>query len=159
MRQDDASAGDSMNGMELIDFHKMRTGVQDNAWPAGDEEVLAAERKLWSALVRTGIFADVEVDRTDDPDRLVIAMCRFPFQLSAEVAAEALERLWLDRLRYEFWEAHALIVTRDQVELEAASRSGSGGHFVTLHVVAQQSPFPAQRTPYPSERPTAAPAR
>ncbi len=148
-----------MSGMELIDFHKLRTAVQGNAWRAGADDVLAVERKLWSGLVGTGIFADVEVDRTDDPDRLVIAMCRYPFQLSADVAAEALERLWLDRLRYDFWDAHTLIVARDQVELEAAARAGSDGHFVTLHVLAQQSPFPAQRTPYPSERPTAAPAR
>jgi hypothetical protein len=148
-----------MSDMELIDFHKLRTAVQANAWPAAADDVLAVERKLWSALVGTGIFADVEVDRTDDPDRLVIAMCRYPFQLSADLAAEALEQVWRDRLRYDFWETHALIVARDQVELEAASRAGIDGHYVTLHVVAQQSPFPAQRTPYPSERPTAAPTR
>lgn len=148
-----------MSGTDLIGFHKLRTAVQDNAWRGSAEDVLAVERKLWSALVSTGVFADVEVDRTDDPDRLVIAMCRYPFQLAAEVAAETLERVWVDRLRYDFWEAHTLIVARGQVELEAASRCGSDGHFVTLHVLAQQSPFPAQRTPYPSERPTAAPAR
>jgi hypothetical protein len=138
--------------MDLIDFHRMRTAVQENSARAGDDDVVALERKVWSGLVSTGVFADVEVGHTDDPDRLVIAMCRFPGQVTADEAADALERLWLDRLRYGYWEAHATLVTRGQAELEAASRAESG-HFVTLHVLAQQSPIPAQRGPSTWARP------
>ncbi|HET6563638.1 MAG TPA: hypothetical protein VFG72_17345 [Marmoricola sp.] len=144
--------------MNLIDFHKMRTAVQENAGRGSAEDVLGVEQRLWSALVSAGTFADVEVGHTDDPDRLVIAMCRFPGQLPVEEVAARLEQLWLDRLRYDFWEAHTLIVARGQVELEAASRTGSGGHYVTLHVVAQQAPIPAQRTPRSWRRPAVAPA-
>jgi hypothetical protein len=139
--------------MELIDFHKLRTAVQDNSAHAGREDVVALERRLWSGLVSAGVFADVEVGHTDDPDRLVIAMCRYPAKLTVDEVAEALDRLWLDRLRYDFWEAHTLIVARGQVELEAATRSGIGGHFLTLHVLAQQSPIPAQRGPSTWARP------
>ena len=150
----DASQGGGMR--ELRDYRKLRTAVQDSAAPAGAEELVAVERGLWSGLVSTGIFADVEVGRTNDPDRLVIAMCRFPGQLPADEVARRLEELWLDRLRYDFWEAHTLIVVRGQVELEAASRAGLGGHFVTLHVLAQQSVIPTQRTPRSWARPAAA---
>jgi hypothetical protein len=143
--------------MELIDFHKMRTAVQDNSARGGADDVVALERKVWSGLVSAGLFADVEVGLTDDPDRLVIAMCRFAGRLTVEEVADALERLWLDRLRYDYWEAHALIVSRGQVEIEAASRAESG-HFVTLHVLAQQSPIPSQRGPSTWKRPAVAPA-
>ena len=144
--------------MDLVGYHKLRTAVQDSAWAGTAAELLEVEQNLWSGLVSTGIFADVEVGHTDDPDRLVIAMCRFPAQLSVDEAADALERLWLDRLRYDLWEAHTLILVRGQVELEAASRAGLGGHFVTLHVVAQQSAIPAQRTPRSWARPDPVPA-
>lgn len=144
--------------MDLVGFHKLRTAVQQSSGRPAAEDVLAVERRLWSALVSAGTFADVEVDRTDDADRLVIAMCRFPGRLSVEEVAWTLERLWLDRLRYDFWEAHTLIVARGQVELEAASRAGAGGHFVTLHVLAQQSPIPAQRGPRSWARPALTPA-
>ncbi len=143
--------------MQLTDFHKLRAAVQDNSAPGTPDQLLTLEQQLWSGLVSTGTFADVETGGTDDPDRLVIAMCRFPGQLAAEEIADRLERLWLDRLRFDLWEAHALIVTRGQVELEAASRSASG-HFVTLHVLAQQSPVPAQRGPSSWARPAVAPA-
>ena len=144
--------------MDLVSYHKLRTAVQHSAAPGDAEELLAVERRLWSALVSTGTFADVEVDATDDPDRLVIAMCRFPGQLSVEEAAARLEQLWLDRVRYDFWEAHTLLVARGQVELEAASRASTTGHYVSLHVLAQQSVIPAQRVPFPPQRSTVSPA-
>ena len=144
--------------MDLVSYHKLRTAVQHSATAGGAEELLAVERRLWSALVSTGTFADVEVDATDDPDRLVIAMCRFPGQRSVEEAAAELERLWLERVRYDFWEAHTLIASRGQVELEAASRAGATGHYVSLHVLAQQSVVPAQRVPWPAQRSALSPA-
>jgi hypothetical protein len=144
--------------MNLVSYHKLRTAVQHSAAAGGAEELLEVERRLWAALVSAGAFADVEVDATDDPDRLVIAMCRFPGQVSVNEAAARLERVWLDRVRYDFWEAHTLIVARGQVELEAASRASVTGHYVSVHVVAQQSLIPAQRVPWPAQRSTVSPA-
>ncbi|MFT4008501.1 MAG: hypothetical protein QM655_00510 [Nocardioidaceae bacterium] len=94
--------------------------------------------ELTDVLTDSGLFDQVEVGTTDNPDALVIALCRFHAHLDEGVVAERLEQLWNDRLRYPFWEAHTMLVHVDQVELEGATRYSSAGHYMTLHVVAQK---------------------
>jgi hypothetical protein len=132
--------------LELTAYHKLRTAVQMNAAPGRAPDLEPVSERLRRSLMATGLFEDVEVGQTDDVDHLIIAMCTFPAELTEHVAAAQLEQLWQDRLRYEFWEAHATMVTRNQVELQGATRSSVTGHYLTLHVVAQKSPIPAQRT-------------
>jgi hypothetical protein len=145
--------------MDLRDFHKLRTAMQHSAPAGGGDELLALQQRLWCALVRSGVFTDVEVGATDDPNRLAIAMCRFSGQVTVDEAAAELERLWTDGLRYDLWEAHTVIISRGQVELEAVTRKAIPGHYVTLHVLAQQSVIPAQRVPWPAQRSTLVPTR
>ena len=131
--------------MDLIQFHKMRAGVQANAAPGSSQALQDVRQNLEHALASVGLFSDVEVDYTDDVDSLVIAMCTFPEHLSETEVARRLELLWEDRLRYGFWEAHATLVDSGQVELEGATRNAQNGHYVTLHIVAQKGFVPAQR--------------
>jgi hypothetical protein len=131
--------------MELTQYHKYRTAVQSNASPAPPAQIQQVEQNLRSLLMSTGIFEDVEVDHTDDVDELVIAMCTFPSQMSHVQIAQRLEQAWQDRLRFEFWEAHATLADDDQVEFQGATRAGSGGSYVTVHIVAQKAGVPAQR--------------
>ena len=132
--------------MEIAQFHKLRAAVQANASPGTPADLRAVKDDLRRALSTVGLFDEVEVDYTDDVDNLVIAMCTFPEQLSRSEIAHRLEVLWHDRLRYDFWEAHTVLVDRDQIELEGATRVGANGHYVTLHIVAQQARVPAQRS-------------
>jgi hypothetical protein len=131
--------------MELTMYKKLRTAVQSNASPAGEHDVKRLEQHLREVLMSTGIFEDVEVDHTDNLDGMVIAMCTFPAHLNESQVAASLEQAWQDRLRYEFWEAHSTLVDGDQVEFLGATRTGSTGSFVTVHLVAQKGPIPAQR--------------
>lgn len=131
--------------MEITQFHKMRTAVQSNASPGSDTELGLLKQRLHDTLVSLGMFEDVEVDHTDDVDHLVIAMCRFPEQMSEAQIAQRLERIWEDKLRYGFWEAHATLVDEDHVEFEGATRTSTTGHYVTLHIVAQKARVPVQR--------------
>ncbi len=131
--------------MELTQYKKFRTAVQSNAAPAEPSQIVAVEENLRSMLMSTGFFEDVEVDHTDDLDAMVIAMCKFPPQMSHVQIAQRLEQAWLDRLRFEFWEAHTTIADDDQVELQGATRTSSSGTYVTVHVVAQKAKVPAQR--------------
>lgn len=131
--------------MELTHYKKLRTAVQSNASPAADAEIRRLEQNLHDTLISTGFFEDVEVDHTDNLDGMVIAMCKFPAQMNQSQVAARLEQAWQDRLRFTFWEAHTTIIDEDQVEFQGASRTGSTGSFVTLHVVAQKAPIPAQR--------------
>jgi hypothetical protein len=133
--------------MDLLQYHKLRTAVQGNAFPGGASDLETVEGSLRNLLMASGVFEEVEVEHTDDPDQLVIAMCKFlPYYTEADVARH-LERIWGDRLSYPFWEAHAFQVEKEHVEFQAATRHSSGGHYVTVHLVAQKARIPTQRTP------------
>ena len=132
--------------MNLLMFHRVRTAIQENASPGSGAELESVESTLREMLMSSGVFEEVEVEHTDDPDQLVIALCQFrPFYTERDVA-ERLEEIWSDRVRYSFWEAHAILTEDDVVELEAASRIGPVGHYVTVHLVAQRAGIPEQRT-------------
>lgn len=132
--------------MELVDYRKLRHGVQLSARPATAAELRVLEARLGEAL-RTAGFSQVETGATKDADRLAIALCGFPAHHPVGDVADVLERLWEDHLRYGFWEAHTILVEHDQVELLAASRTGERGRYATLHVVARQATVPVQRVP------------
>jgi hypothetical protein len=133
--------------MDLMSFHRVRTGIQGNASPGRATDLETLESSLRGLLVASGLFEEVEVGVTDDPDRLVIALCRYrPFHTERDVA-QRLEQIWEDRVRHPFWEAHAVHVEEGHVELEAATRAGRDGPYVTVHVVAQKGGVPAQRQP------------
>lgn len=133
--------------MDLVQFHKMRTAVQGNAYPGSGRDLTSMEETLRDLLLTSGVFDEVEVEHTDDPDQLVIALCHFKPDLSERDVAQLVERLWEQRVRYPFWEAHAVLVGEEHVEFEAATRNSTAGHYVTVHLVAQRAPVPAQRGP------------
>ena len=131
--------------MDLMQFHRMRTAVQDNAFPGRESDLRTVAAQLQNMLMSSGIFEEVEVEPTDNPDELVIALCKFmPFFTEQDIARH-LERIWGDRVSYPFWEAHAFHVENDHVEFEAATRASSSGHYVTVHLVAQRAQIPTQR--------------
>lgn len=132
--------------MDLLKFHRLREAIQVNASPGSAPDLELVEGNLRDLLMSSGVFEEVEVEHTDDPNQLVIALCQFrPFYTERDVA-ERLEEIWSDRVRYSFWEAHAILTEDDVVELEAASRIGPVGHYVTVHLVAQRAGIPEQRT-------------
>jgi hypothetical protein len=133
-------------GMDLMQFHKMRRAIQGNAFPGSEADLETVGGTLRDLLMASGLFAGVEVENTENPDELVIAMCRFRPEVSEQDVARHLESMWDNRVRYPFWEAHAFRVANGHVEFEAATRHSNGGHYVTVHLIAQKA-IPAQRTP------------
>ena len=131
--------------MNLLSFHRVRTAIQENASPGHVADLAPVAGTLRELLTSSGVFEAVEVEHTDDPDRLVIGLCAFrPFYSERDVAAR-FEEIWSDRVRYPFWESHAVHVEEGHVEFEAASRASELGHYVTVHLVAQRAGLPAQR--------------
>jgi hypothetical protein len=131
--------------MNQLMFHRVRTAIQTNASPGEGEQLEAVEGTLRELLMSSGVFEEVEVEHTDDPDQLVIALCQFrPFYTERDVA-KRLEAIWGDRIRYPFWESHALRLDDGYVEFEAASRPSETGRYVTVHLVAERAGIPAQR--------------
>lgn len=131
--------------MRTIEYEQLRDWLQLNASPVGPDRLGRLADDLRRALATSSRLHSVEADRSGDADRLVIAMAAFPPDLDeAEVAVE-LERLW-QRLHFDFWEAHTLLVEPGQVELQGATREAADGRYFTLHLVAQAAEVPAQRT-------------
>ena len=133
--------------MELVRFHKLRKAVQSNASPGSAQELRDAQESLRRILSSSGLFEKIEVEATDDIDRLVTAVCTFSAVMSEADVAQRLEQAWEDRMRHQFWEAHATLVDPDQVKLEGAARTTTAGHYVTVHIVAEKARVPAQRLP------------
>lgn len=133
--------------MQLMHFHTLRSGVQANASPARGPALVAMEGLLRDSLKSTGIFDSVEVEHTEDPDQLIVALCQYRPNLTEDQVALTVEHLWDGEVRYPFWEAHSMRVDDDFVEFEGASRDGPVGRYVTVHLVAQRSAVPSQRGP------------
>lgn len=134
-------------GMQLMHFHTLRSGVQANASPATGRALVAMESFLRDTLSDTKLFDAVEVEHTDDPDQLIVALCQYRPNLTEDHVASLIEQVWEEKLRYPFWEAHSTRVDDGHVEFEAATREGPIGRYITVHLVAQRSAVPSQRGP------------
>lgn len=142
--------------MKLGQLHRLRHGIQVNASPAPRAELDAVVERLRDHLLLSALFVSVEVEATDDPDRLVAVLCEIrPAYAERDVAAR-LEALWVHRIASPFWEASACVVERGHVELQAVTRASATGHYVTLHLVAQKKVIPGQRLPVVEPSRTAA---
>jgi hypothetical protein len=135
-----------ITGMQMTHFHKLRSGLQVNAPPAAPGVLADRAAFLHRLLEGLELFSTVEVEHTDDPDRLLVGLCTYPQSLAEEKVEAGLERLWVDWLSYPFWEVHCTYVEQGHVELEAASRESVLGHYVTVHLLCQEAAVPAQRS-------------
>ena len=125
--------------MNQSSFHKLRTAVQENAHPAGDEPALALQCALEELLEGSQLFSAVELGRTDDPDQLVIGVCRCADQILPWEAGMGVERLWRTAAAGMRWEAHHVGCTESLMEFEGAVTVEDGGHYLTVHLVAEPS--------------------
>jgi hypothetical protein len=131
----------------LIRYRRLRTAVQLNAGPEPPARLRELEAGLREGLLSTRLFVDLEVGHTADQDRLLIALGHFGPAVDERLVARSLAWLWQERWRYPLWEAHAILVDEDHVELQGATRGHSQGPYVTVHVVAQRAEVPLQRAP------------
>lgn len=88
--------------MKLNEFYQLRDGLRINAAPATAAESAEVAALLQTTLWGTGLFHNVEVDHTEDPDRLVIAMVEFAPDVPTEDVAFTLEHTWIHRVAYPF---------------------------------------------------------
>jgi hypothetical protein len=135
--------------MNIAAFQSLRNGLQINAAPATTQVRKVIERGLREELLASGVFEDVEVGGSPDPDRLVLALGTFREDVDDETATRAVEQAWA-ALAFDHWQAHAFLAGDGHVELQAATLDRPAGRFVTVHLVAQRAldpvlPMPRQR--------------
>jgi hypothetical protein len=142
--------------MELMAFQKLRGGLKMNVSPASGIELEAAESRLRTLLTSSAMFGYVEVDTTQEPDHLLIAMVHYRSELCEQDIVNYLQKLWVGDMRYLGWDAYSFLVEDGQVELQAATMHGDATHYVTLHVVARagipaDAAIPNQRASDPAK--------
>ncbi len=125
--------------MRTTSFHKLRSAVQENANPADDIAATRLRKALHAGLTGSGLFGEVEFGHTEDPDQMVIGVCRCADGVLPWEAGVGVERLWLAVSADVRWEAHAVSCTDTLMEFEAAVTIDDSGHYVTVHVVAEPS--------------------
>lgn len=123
--------------MDQTAFHKLRTAVQENAHPADAGQARALMSSLKGAFERSGLFAEVELGTTDDPDRLVIGVCRCAPGVLPWEAGIGVERMWTTAVLDLQWQAHTVGCTESLMEFEGAVTLDGSGHYVTVNVVAE----------------------
>ena len=123
--------------MDTTAFHKLRTAVQENAHAADPPHSRALQDALQAALERSRLFSEVELGTTDDPDRLVIGVCRCADDVLPWEAGIGVERLWRSAVLDHSWEAHAVACTESLMEFEGAVTVDELGHYVTVNIVAE----------------------
>jgi hypothetical protein len=149
--------------MNIAAFQSLRNGLRLNAASATTQVRKLIARGLREELLASGVFLEVEVGGSDDPDRLVLALGSFRADADDDTVALAVERAW-GALAFDHWQAHSLLVEDGHVELQAATLDRPAGRFVTVHLVAQRTadpvlPMPQQRQPEAAAAPVLACSR
>ena len=125
--------------MDVTSFHKLRLAVQENASPADSALATHLRHALQAALSESRLFGEVELGHTDDPDQLVIGVCRCTDGVLPWEAGMGLERLWQTVAVDAAWEAHHVSCTDSLMDFEAAVTVDDKGRYITVHVVAEPS--------------------
>lgn len=123
--------------MDHASFHVLRTAVQENARPADEGHAQFLQRRLSEALDASQLFDQVELGRTQDPDQLVIGLCRCAEGILPWEAGIGVERVWSSIAVDVPWESHSLACTDSLMEFEGAVTIDSSGHFITVRLLAE----------------------
>jgi hypothetical protein len=123
--------------MDSAGFHKLRMAAQEAGRPAETWYARRVQRALEGAFERSGLFADVELGRTDDLDRMVIGVCRCADGVLPWEAGAGVEQLWRTAVLDACWESHAVSCTDSIMEFEGAVTFDEAGHYVTVNIVAE----------------------
>jgi hypothetical protein len=69
-------------------------------------------------------LAQISVEQTGDPMNALRALGTIEGNASTSIVADALERVWLEKLRYNHWERHDIEQTPDRLRMRFVTTSG-----------------------------------
>jgi hypothetical protein len=116
--------------IEDLEALKERVAAGFNESPGGDLDAMGQD--IAAAMRRSGLFTPVMVGKTGGHIHLVEARCGLVEQSTpaARIAAE-LQRIWLHELRYDDFEAHALLIAPHAVYLDFLTVAREARMYVT----------------------------
>jgi hypothetical protein len=124
--------------VDYREFRRLREGGISNLPPAPDDVLDAASVRICERLSSSAMFAGVTVERTLDPERLLVASAYFrPGEPVAKVRSY-LEAIWVSELRLPGLDAFSFHTNVGHVEFESFTGDKSSGYYLTLHVLAEE---------------------
>ena len=126
----------SLTGVDRVEFVRLRRGLTTNLPPASGALIDDAASRLRRRLASSVMFAQVEVEVTDDPERLLVALVRFRPGTPERQVASFLEAVWITELRLSGLDVFNFLVEDGHVELEAVTGDQDSGYFVSLQLIA-----------------------
>jgi hypothetical protein len=122
--------------VDRVEFLRLRLALTNNLPPASGALIDDAASRLRQRLVSSVMFAQVEVDVTDDAERLLVAMVRFRPGTPERQVASFLEAVWITELRLSGLDVFHSLTEDGHVEFEAVTGDQDSGYFVSLQLIA-----------------------
>jgi hypothetical protein len=126
----------SLTRVDRTEFTQLREALTTNLPQASGALIDDAASRLRQRLVSSVMFARVEVEVTEDPERLLVALVRFRPGTPARQVSSFLEAVWITELRLSGLDAFHFLVEDGHVELEAVTGDRDSGYFLSLQLVA-----------------------
>jgi hypothetical protein len=126
----------SLTRVDRVEFVQLRAAMTLNLPPATAAQTAEAASSLRRRLVSSVMFAQVEVEVTEDPERLLVSMVRFRPGTPERQVASFLEAVWITELRLDGLDVFNFLVEKGHVEFEAATGDQDSGYFLTLQLIA-----------------------
>jgi hypothetical protein len=82
------------------------------------------------------MFAQVEVEITEDPERLLVALVRYRPGTPKRQVSSFLEAVWISELRLPGLDMFHFIVEDGHIELESATGDQESGYYLSLQLIA-----------------------
>jgi hypothetical protein len=119
------------------DFETRRREIMGVAPPSRGDDLAGMYHDIEAYLSGSALLGGVEVRETGEAGNMLVGTCRAAVAAVApeQVAAE-LERIWLERLRYGYREAHELTIEPRAVTLRFITQIDPGAFYVTGSLVA-----------------------
>jgi hypothetical protein len=126
----------SLTRVDRPEFVQLREALTTNLPPASGALVDDAASRLRQRLVASVMFAQVEVEVTEDAERLLVAMARFRPGTPERQVSSFLEAVWITELRLSGLDVFHFLAEDGHVELEAVTGDQESGYFLSLQLIA-----------------------
>ena len=126
----------SLTSVDRVEFVRLRAALTNNLPPASGALIDAAASRLRQRLVSSVMFAQAEVEVTEDPQRLLVAMVRYRPGMSERQVSSFLEAVWISELRLPGLDVFHFLSEDGHVELESITGDQDSGYYLSLHLIA-----------------------
>jgi hypothetical protein len=118
--------------MNEDEFARARRRIAAQGFPSSGKDFKGMLADFHDSLERSDLLALRSVKKTGEPERMIEALCEPAAEtLTIPEAIAEIERIWMNELRYQHYEAHSLSRRDYELSLEFVTLDGPGSFYVT----------------------------